>query len=91
MKFEVVCLVGNSLNWVSYCDRLGVILCMWHWQEHLTSATVTQAYRDRGNMNRVTPNMCWKDDNEAVKALIMSLIPDELFNQIKSGVNAKAW
>jgi len=87
MKFEVVHLVGNSLNWVLYCDHLGVILCMQHWQEHLTSATVTQAYRDRGDVNGVTPNMCWEDDNEAVKALVMSSILDKLFNQIKSRVN----
>ena len=35
--------------------------------------------------------MCWEDDDKVVKALIMSLIPDELFNWIKSGVNAQAW
>ncbi len=35
--------------------------------------------------------MRWEDNDEAVKALIMSSIPDELFNRIKSGVNAQAW
>ncbi len=35
--------------------------------------------------------MRWKDDNEAVKALIMSSILDELFNWIKSKVTAQAW
>ena len=91
MKLEIVCLAGNGSNWVSYRDRFGVILRMQHWQEHLTSAQVTQAYRDRGDVNGVAPIMRWEDDNKAVKALIMSSIPDELFNRIKSGVNAQAW
>src|SRR6266851_5898650 len=91
MKLEIVWLAGDGSNWVSYRDRMGIILCMWCWQEHLTSATVTQAYRDRGDVNGVAPNMRWEDDNEVVKALIMSSIPDELFNWIKSGVTAMAW
>jgi hypothetical protein len=42
-------------------------------------------------MNGVALIMCWEDNDEAVKALIMSSIPDELFNWIKSGVNVQAW
>jgi hypothetical protein len=91
MKLEIVRLAGDGSNWVSYRDRMGVILRMRRWQDHLTSARVTQAYRDRGDVNGITPNMRWEDDNEAVKALIMSSIPDELFNRIKSGVTAQAW
>jgi len=91
MKFEIVRLAGDGANWVSYQDRMGVILRMRCWHEHLTSATVTQAYTNRGNVNGIAPDMRWEDDDEAVKALIMSSIPDELFNRIKSGVNAQAW
>ena len=69
---------------------MGIILHMQCWQDHLTSATVTQAYMDQGDVNGVALNMRWEDDDEAVKALIMSSIPDELFNRIKSGVNAQA-
>ncbi len=42
-------------------------------------------------MNGVVLNMCWEDDDEVVKALIMSSIPDKLFNWIKSRVNVQAW
>jgi hypothetical protein len=93
MKLEIVRLAGDGSNWVSYRDHMGVILRMRRWQDHLTSARVTQAYRDRGDVNGIAPNMWWEDDDEAVKALIMSLIPDELFNQIKpeSGVTMQAW
>jgi len=91
MKFEIVWLAGDGMNWVSYWDQMGVILHMRCWHEHLTLATVTQAYMNCGNVNGIAPNMCWEDDDEAVKALIMSLIPDELFNQIKSRVTTQAW
>jgi len=91
MKFEIVRLAGDGTNWVSYRDRMGVILHMRRWHKHLTSVTVTQAYTNRGNVNGIAPDMRWEDDDEAVKALIMSSIPDELFNRIKSGVNAQAW
>ena len=70
---------------------MGVILRMRRWHEHLTSATVMQAYTNCGNVNGIAPDMCWEDNDEVVKVLIMSLIPDELFNRIKSGVNAQAW
>ena len=35
--------------------------------------------------------MQWEDDDQAVKHIIMNLVPDEVFNCIKGGVNAKAW
>ena len=77
MKLEIVWLAGDGTNWVSYHDYMGVILRMRHWHEHLTSATVTQAYTNRGDVNGITPGMCWEDDDEAVKALITSSIPHQ--------------
>ena len=64
------------------------MLRMRRWQEQLTSATVMQAYTNRGG---VAPNMRWEDDDEAVKAFIISSIPDEIFSRIKSGASAQAW
>jgi hypothetical protein len=34
--------------------------------------------------------MRWEDDDEAVKSILMSSIPEEFFNRIKGGTNAKA-
>jgi hypothetical protein len=72
-------------------DRLNITLPMRRWQEHLISATVTQAYRGCGDVNGVAPNMRWEDDDEAVKGLIMTSIPDEIFNRIKTGASAQVW
>jgi hypothetical protein len=35
--------------------------------------------------------MRWEDDDEAVKSILMSSIPEEFLNCIKGGTNAKAW
>ena len=91
MKIELVRLAGDGSNWVSYRDRLSVTLRMRRWQEHLTEVSVTAAYIARGNVNGIAPVMRWEDDDEAVKMLIMNSIPDEMFNRIKNGANAKAW
>jgi len=72
MKLEIVRLAGDGSNWVSYRDRLNIMLRMHRWQEHLISAKVTQAYRDRGDVDGVAPNMRWEDDDEAVEGLMMS-------------------
>jgi len=60
-------------------------------QEHLTSDFVTQAYLDRRDVNNVKPSMRWEDDDETVKHLIMSFVPDEIFNRIKGSTNARTW
>ena len=91
MKLEIVRLASDGSNWVSYRDRLNITLRMRRWQEHLSSDSVTQAYLDRGDVNGVKPVMRWEDDDETVKHLIMSSVPDEIFNRIKGGANAKAW
>ena len=91
MKIELVRLVGDGSNWVTYRDRLNITLRMRRWQDHLTQRSVTQAYLDRGDVNNVKPAMRWEDDDEAVKHLIMNSTPDDIFNRIKGGANAKAW
>ena len=64
---------------------------MQHWQDHLTSKLVTQAYLDRSDVNNVKPTIWWEDDDEAVKHLIMNSISDDIFNHVKGGENAKEW
>jgi len=93
MKLEIVRLASDGSNWVSYRGRLNITLHMhrWHLQEHLTSDSVTQAYLDRGDVNNVKPSMRWEDDDETVKHLITSSVPDEIFNRIKGSTNARTW
>jgi hypothetical protein len=64
---------------------------MCRWQEHLTSSSMTQAYIDCGDVNGIKPDMRLEDDDEVVKHLIMHSIPDDFFNRIKDGQNAREW
>ena len=89
MKLEIVRLASDGSNWVSYRDRLNITLRMRRWQEHLMPDSVTRAYLDRGDVNNVRPSMHWEDDDETVKHLIISSVPDEIFNRIKGGANAR--
>jgi len=90
-KLDLVRLAGDGSNWVSYWDCLMITLKMKRWQEHLIEDAVTQAYNDRGTINGIAPGMQWKDDDQAVKHVIMNLVLDEVFNHIKGGASAKAW
>ena len=91
MKLDLVRLAADGSNWVTYRDRLNITLRMRRWQDHLTSNSITKAYLDRGDVNNIKPDMRWEDDDEAVKHLIMNTVPDDIFNRIKSGSNAKSW
>jgi hypothetical protein len=91
IKLELVRLASDGSNWVSYRDRLIVTLKSRRWHDHLTSDTVTTTYTSRGDINNLTPAMRWEDNDEVVKHIIMSSIPDDIFNRIKTGANAKEW
>jgi hypothetical protein len=91
IKINLVRLAADSANWVTYRDQLKITLQMRRWQDHLTSSSVTQDYIDRGDINNIKPAMRWEDDDEAVKHLIMNSVPDDIFNRIKGGTDAKAW
>ena len=55
---------------------------MRRWQEHLTSDMIIRAYRDRGDVNRVTADMRWNDDNEAVKHIFLNSIPEDISGEL---------
>ena len=57
MKIDLVRLAANGANWVTYRDRLNITLRMRRWQDHLTSASATKAYVDRGDINGIKPDM----------------------------------
>jgi len=90
-KLKITRLATDGSNWASYRDKLHIVLKMRRWQEHLTSDSVTKQYNDRGDVNGLKPSMRWEDDDEAAKSILMSSIPEEFFNRIKGGANAKAW
>jgi len=55
------------------------------WSGHLTSDTVTQEYRDAGNIGGVKPEACWKANEPIVRQLLVTSVPDSVFNCVKGG------
>ena len=50
---------------------------------HLTEITITTEYTNAGNVSIMTPAQHWALDQQVVKQLIATSIPDTVFNEIK--------
>jgi hypothetical protein len=59
------------------------------WSEHLTTASVTTAYMNVGEVGGLDPNAHWDQHEAGVKQLITASIPDSAFNQVKLGLSMK--
>jgi hypothetical protein len=59
------------------------------WSKHLTTASVTTAYMNVGEVGSLDPDTCWDQHEAGVKQLIAVSIPDSAFNQVKSGLSTK--
>ena len=88
-KITVTKLVVDGSNWVTYRDRMQWAIDSRSLSIHLTSPTITQEYKDAGNVGIMTPKIRWRHDQAAVKQLIGSSVPDTVFNAIKTGNTAK--
>ncbi len=88
-KINILKLAADGSNWVTYQDRMKFALDMHGWAEHLMETTVTQGYKDTGDIANVKPAQRWKNDDSAVQQLIVTSVPDSIFNRIKEGTDAK--
>ena len=89
-KFNIVKLAADGSNWVTYRDRMKYVLDTRGWSDHLTNDTVSQAYKNAGDVGGVKPEARWKADEALVRQLIVASMSDSVFNRIKSGINAKS-
>src|SRR6266702_3201851 len=88
-KINILKLAADGSNLVMYWDCMKFALDMRGWAEHLTETTVTQGYKDAGDIANVKPAQRWKNDDGAVQQLIVTSVPDSIFNCIKEGTDAK--
>ena len=65
-KFNIAKLAGDGTNWVTYQDRMRYALDTRGWADHLTHTSITQAYKDAGDIGGVKPEARWKTDEAAV-------------------------
>ena len=57
--------------------------------EHLTNTTITATYTAIGDVNNVTPQMRWTNDENIAMQVIAASIPNTVFTNIKSKTNTK--
>ena len=89
LKINVTKLVTDGSNWVTYHNRMLWAIESCSLSKHLTKTSITQAYKDMGEVGTVLLEMRWCLDQATVKQLIAMSIPDSVFNNIKTGTSAK--
>lgn len=89
-KLNILKLAPDGLNWVTHWDHMKYALNMCRWVDHLMSDTITQAYKDAGNVGGVKPEVHWKADEAIVWQMIVTFVPNSVFNHIKAGADVKA-
>jgi hypothetical protein len=82
-------LAADGSNWITYRDRIKWTITMRGLGDHLTDNTVTQKYRDAGDIGALKPEQRWTADKIAVNQILGATIPDLVFNQIKTAYEPK--
>ena len=76
-------LATDGSNWVIYRDRTTSHFKSRHWVSHLTSTTIPQAYIAKGDVNGLTPDERWAQEEEEAMDMIGLSVPDNVFMAIK--------
>ena len=88
-ELKVVKLSVNGHNWITYCDQITITLIMKCLTQCIENDIIPQSYTDAGDVGGLTPNEQWVVDQAMTKYLIVSSIPDSIFNQIKDHTTMK--
>jgi len=92
MPIQVLKLSLDSSNWVVYCDRLIWAMQTNTFMDHAVADTPPMAYVTVGDVGGLTPNACWVKEENAIKLVLSSMLPDTAFNRIKTTANVhNAW
>ena len=89
LKNTVEKLQPDGSNWVTYRDRMIWSLRSRGLLEHLTNTAVTTTYLDIGDINHVTPQMRWTNDENIAMQVIAASIPNTVFTNIKGKTNTR--
>src|SRR6266403_307524 len=85
-------LAADGGNWVVYRDRV-----IWAMQansinDHISSDSAPAAYIAHGTIDNLTPENRWTKEENQIKQVLCSTLPDTAFNRIKGAANIKdAW
>src|SRR6267142_1251595 len=92
MPIQVPKLSPDGSNWVVYRDRLIWAMQTNTFTVHAAADTPTMAFTTIGDVGRLTPDARWAKEENAIKLVLGSTLPDTAFNRIKTTVNVRdAW
>ena len=82
-------LAADGSNWITYRDRIKWTITMRGLGDHLTDDSITQKYKDAGDIGGLKAEQRWTADKIAVNQIFGATIPDLVFSQIKSSYEPK--
>jgi transposase InsO family protein len=82
-------LAADGSNWITYRDRINWTITMRGLSDHLTDDSMTQKYKDAGDIGGLKSEQRWAADKIAVNQIFSATIPDLVFIQIKSAYEPK--
>ena len=83
-KITLPKLAADGSNWTSYRDRLIWGFNMRRWSAHLTSMGTPAAYTLDGDINGVSADDRWANEEAIAMDMIAASVPDPVFNRIKA-------
>src|SRR6267142_598588 len=92
MPIQVPKLSPDGSNWVVYRDRLIWAMQTNTFTVHAAADAPTTAYTAIGNVSGLTPDARWAKEENTIKLVLGSTLPDTAFNRIKTTANVRdAW
>jgi hypothetical protein len=92
MQVQVPKLSLDSANWVIYHNRLKWAMQTNSFNAHVSDTSPTQAYTTLEMIEGLAPDAHWEKEENAIKQVLGSMLPDTAFNRIKALANIHdAW
>jgi hypothetical protein len=87
MQVQVPKLSLDGANWVIYHNRLKWAIWTNSFNAHVSDTSPTQVCTTLGTIDGLTPDTCWEKEENAIKQVLRSMLPDTAFNRIKASAN----
>src|SRR5580698_4883916 len=82
-------LATDGANWVVYCDRLIWAMQASSIDKHTTADTPSAKYTALGIIDNLTPEARWTKEENQIKQVLCTTLPDMAFNHIKNASSIK--
>jgi hypothetical protein len=81
---------AHGSNWVTYRDRMALMLASRNLADHLTSTEIPNSYAGIRAVDEEAATAHWNHDDAIAKQYIIDTLPDSIFHLIAREPNAKS-